>query len=91
MRRILAAVLLVTTFGLSPGASAQPRPAQEEFVPVTDAETERLPAAPLVLSAYAAAWLLIFLYVWSLWRRLSRVESELQQLSQRPVNPDTRR
>jgi CcmD family protein len=88
---MLAAVLLATTFGIAPTAAIQPRPAQEEFVPVTDAETERLPAAPLVLSAYAAAWLLIFLYVWSLWRRLSRVESELQQLSRPPVNPDPRR
>jgi CcmD family protein len=82
MRRMLAAALLVTTLGIPP-ASAQPRPAQEEFVPVTDAETERLPAAPLVMSAYAIAWLLIFLYVWSLWRRLSRVERELDELGQR--------
>lgn len=82
MKRMFAAALLVTALGISP-ASAQPRPAQEEFVPVTDAETERLPAAPLVMSAYAVAWLLIFLYLWSLWRRLSRVERELAELGQR--------
>jgi CcmD family protein len=82
MRRMVAAILLAFTLGLAPVA-AQPQPAQEEFVPVTDAETERLPAAPLVMSAYAVAWLLIFLYVWSLWRRLSRVERDLIELGQR--------
>lgn len=82
MRRMLAAALLATTLGIPP-VSAQPRPAQEEFVPVTDAETERLPAAPLVMSAYAVAWLLIFVYVWSLWQRLSKVERELDELGQR--------
>lgn len=85
MRRLFAAALLVTTLGISP-VSTQPRPAQEEFVPVTDAETERLPAAPLVMSAYAIAWLLIFLYVWSLWRRLSRVERELDELGRREAS-----
>ncbi|MGH9311783.1 MAG: CcmD family protein [Vicinamibacterales bacterium] len=84
MKRVVAAILLALTIplGVSPIA-AQPRPAQEEFLPVTDAETERLPAAPLVMSAYAVAWAAIFLYIWSLWRRLSRVERELEQLSQR--------
>lgn len=84
MKRVFAAILLALTvpLGVSP-VEAQPRPAQEEFLPVTDAETERLPAAPLVMSAYAVAWTAIFLYIWSLWRRLSRVERELEQLSQR--------
>lgn len=80
MTRVLATILLAITLSAAP-VSTQPRPAQEEFVPVTDAETERLPAAPLVMSAYAAAWLLIFLYIWSLWRRLSKVERELEQLA----------
>jgi CcmD family protein len=82
MKRLVAAILLATTLGATPIA-AQPQPAPEEFVPVRDAETERLPAAPLVMSAYAVAWLLIFLYVWSLWRRLNQVERELAELGQR--------
>jgi CcmD family protein len=82
MKRLVAAILLTTTLGVLPVA-AQPQPAQEEFVPVRDAETERLPAAPLVMSAYAVAWLLVFLYVWSLWRRLNKVERELAELGQR--------
>jgi CcmD family protein len=81
MRRLFAVLLIVSACAIPPLASAQPRPAQEEFVPVADAETERLPAAPLVMSAYAAAWVLIFLYIWSLWRRLNRVERELAGLA----------
>lgn len=83
MKRLAAAILLASTLSVM-SVAAQPQPtAQEEFVPVRDAETERLPAAPLVMSAYAIAWLLIFLYVWSLWRRLNKVERELAELGQR--------
>jgi CcmD family protein len=82
MKRFVAAILLASTLAVRP-VVAQPQPAQEEFVPVRDAETERLPAAPLVMSAYAVAWLLIFFYVWSLWRRLNKVEGELAELGQR--------
>ncbi len=85
MRRVFAAIVLAGTLGIAP-VVAQPQPAQEEFVPVKDAETERLPAAPLVMSAYAVAWLLIFFYVWSLWRRLDRVERELVDLGQRATS-----
>ncbi len=62
----------------------QPQPAQEEFVPLDSLEAqEQLPATPLVMIAYAAAWLVIFGYVWSLWRRLSRVEREMADVSRR--------
>lgn len=68
-------------------AGAQPpsRPAQdEEFVPVKDlGSQEQLPAAPLVIGAYAVAWIAVFLYLWSIWRRLSRVETEIASVSRR--------
>ena len=41
------------------------------------------PAAPLAMGAYAVAWVAIFLYLWSIWRRLSRVESEIASVSRR--------
>ena len=65
----------------------QPPPktaAQEGFVPVEDLPPDdRLPAAPLLVGAYAVAWGAIFVYVWSLWRRLSRVEQEMAVLNRR--------
>jgi len=60
-------------------------------VPVTDlGDREQLPAAPLVMGAYAVAWIAIFGYLWSIWRRLSRVESEIAAVSRR-IEPGARR
>jgi CcmD family protein len=84
---VLMVVVLVACWGAA-GAASQaqppPSPAQEGFVPIDQIQQkEQLPAAPLVMAAYAAAWLVIFGYVWSIWRRLSRVEREMASLTQR--------
>jgi len=86
---VLIVVVLVTCWGVAAAAAfsqAQPppSPAQEGFVPIDQIQQkEQLPAAPLVMAAYAAAWLVIFGYVWSIWRRLSQVEQEMASLTQR--------
>lgn len=62
-------------------AGQQPKPAQEGFVPIDQLPApEAFPAAPLVIAAYAFAWLAILFYVWSVWRRLNRVERELRDV-----------
>ena len=61
----------------------QPSVAQEQFVPATAASTEHLPAAPLVIAAYAFVWLATAFYVWTVWRRFTTVESELKDLERR--------
>jgi CcmD family protein len=54
------------------------------FVPVTpDMAVEQLPAAPLLIAAYAFVWVALLVYVWSIWRRLGKVESEMHALEQR--------
>jgi CcmD family protein len=75
--RLLVLVLLLVA--CSGAVQAQPpSPAQEGFVPIGQLQAkEQLPAAPLVMAAYGVAWLVIFGYVWSIWRRLSRVEQEI--------------
>ena len=83
-------------FGLAAGGihAQQPPPttaAQDGFVPVdTLPPGDQLRAAPLLVAAYSVAWVAILLYVWSLWRRLSRVEGELAALSRRTGEPDPR-
>jgi CcmD family protein len=58
---------------------AQP---QSEFLPVTEIPaSEQLPSAPLVIAAYAFVWLAFTVYVWMMWRKLGKVERELQTLS----------
>ena len=54
--------------------------AQDEYVPIDQLpEGEKLPAAPFLVGAYTVAWLAILVYVLMLWRRLGRVEQELQE------------
>src|SRR5262249_55390013 len=46
-------------------------------------QTESLPAAPLIVAAYAFVWVALILYLLSIWRRLGRVESEMDALERR--------
>ncbi len=58
------------------------QPGQSEFKPVTEVPaSEQLPSAPLVIVAYAFVWLAFMVYVWMMWRKLGKVEQELQTLS----------
>jgi CcmD family protein len=58
--------------------------AQDGFVPVDESKAqEHLPAAPLLFAAYAVAWIAVFVYVWTLWSRLSKVEREIADVSRR--------
>jgi len=86
-RPIAVALLLAACWMASAGTlRAQPpaNPAQEGFVPIDQLQAkEQLPAAPLVMAAYAVAWIVIFVYVWSIWRRLGQVEQDLAAVRQR--------
>jgi len=82
-RRLLTAA---TTFVLiaAPVFGMQPPAGQSGFVPARDLPpTEQLPAAPLLVSAYAFVWLAVMVYVWTIWRRLTRVETEMRSLAQK--------
>jgi len=46
-------------------------------------QSEQLPAAPLVIGAYAFVWVALMVYVWSLWRRMAKLERELADLQRR--------
>ena len=66
----------------SPAPTKPPAAATDQFVPMDEIpEQDKLPAAPYLISAYAIAWLMLLFYVWSLWRRLQRVEEELKRLA----------
>ena len=56
----------------------------EGFEPVTGAPlSEQIPAAPLVIAAYAFFLLLMVFYIWTIWRRVGKVETEMQALERR--------
>ncbi len=80
-----------------PGPAAQPsvyelpQSPQNEFVPLKELvrdtglppAQERIPAAPLVMGAYAFVWVALLVYVWSIWRRIGAVQRELAELRRR--------
>jgi CcmD family protein len=59
---------------------------QNEFEKLTGPPTEGIPAAPLVMTAYAFVWVALLVYVFLLWRRIGRVEQELAQVNARLAN-----
>jgi CcmD family protein len=82
---LLVALLIAPATAIaqqSPAPTPQPPAATDQFVPIDEIpEQDKLPAAPYLISAYAIAWLALLFYVWSLWRRLQRVEDELKRLT----------
>ena len=78
----LAAGLSVSVFAQTP--PPQTTPAAERFVPMSEAAPrEVLPATPLVFYAYAFVWLALIVYVFSIWRRMARVEQDLAAVQRR--------
>jgi CcmD family protein len=63
---------------------AAPQEPADQFVPVKALpQQDQLPAAPLLVAAYAFVWVALLVYVWTIWRRLTKVEREIQALSAR--------
>jgi CcmD family protein len=66
----------------------QPPAGQSEFVPVKDLPpTESIPAAPLLVAAYAFIWVAVLFYLWSIWRRLNKVEADMRALGSKTRSP----
>ena len=80
LRRFLIAL---TSFVLlsAPAFALQPPKGQSEFVPVDSVPlSDQLPAAPLLITAYAFVWVVLFAYVMSVGRRLTKVQHEVERL-----------
>jgi CcmD family protein len=48
-----------------------------------EAGQENLPATPFVFAAYAAVWVVLVVYVLTLWRRISKAEREIADVAAR--------
>ena len=76
----LAAASAVPALAQAPAGTA----AQDGFVPITSLPpSQQLPAAPFLIGAYAFIWLAVMFYLWSIWRRLGKVEQEMHVLESR--------
>jgi hypothetical protein len=85
LRRLFTCLVgfLLTAPAASTLLAMQPQP-QGEFVPFTGVPPEQqIPAAPLVIGAYAFFLLLMMFYLWTIWRRIGKVEAEMRALERR--------
>ena len=89
MRKIRALVFVLVL--AAPAYAQQPQQPPDGFVPAdTLKPQEQLPAAPLVIGAYAVAWIAVFGYLWSIWNRLGRVERDIAEVSRRQSTGERR-
>jgi hypothetical protein len=65
--------------------AAQPtQPAQTEFVPLDHLPpNEQMPGGVFVVLGYSFIWIAAMVYLWSIWRRIARVEDEIRTLQRR--------
>jgi CcmD family protein len=86
MRRatsFVVCLLFLAMFAVAVMAQQPPQP-PEGFVPAASVQgQEQLPAAPLVITAYSVVWVLVFGYLWSIWRRIARTEHDLAEVTRR--------
>lgn len=71
-----------TTFDTRLAAQGQPKPTpQDEYVPIDELPPqEQLAAAPMVVAAYTFVWVAFLIYVFTLVKRVRKVESDLAAL-----------
>ena len=80
IRRVSLVLLALALTGI-PATASQPPTGQDGFVQVTEVPaSEQLPAAPFVIGAYSLFLVLMVAYIWSVGRRLNRVEKEMEAL-----------
>jgi CcmD family protein len=86
IRALVLALMLA-----APAYAQPPQQPPDGFVPAdTLKPQEQLPAAPLVIGAYAVAWVAVFGYLWSIWNRLGRVERDLAEANRRQAAGERR-
>ena len=85
LRQLMVALTSLLLVGAPVFAQQQPPNAGlDGFVPAQSLpQTEQIPAAPLLLSSYAFFLVLMMFYLWTIWRRIGKVEQEMHDLERR--------
>jgi CcmD family protein len=80
LKRWCAALSLSIAWGMAAVAAQQPAK-QDDWIPVSQLPPqEQMPAAPLLIGAYAFVLVVLFTYVFIVARRLTHVQQELDRL-----------
>ena len=78
------ALAVVSLLSAASRLAAQPPAPQTEFIPIDKLPpADQLPSAPLLVAAYAFVWIAVMFYLWTIWRRLNKVEADMRALEQR--------
>lgn len=78
---VLVLMLLVRVPVLAQQPQPEPPKQTDEFVPISQLPPQdQLPAAPLLVTAYAFVWVALFGYLVSLAQRLTKVQREVERL-----------
>lgn len=82
LRRLVPVLVFAALVAQAPSLSAQQAPQQmDEFVPIDKLpQQEQIPAANLLVPAYAFVWLAVLVYVGSIARRLGGVQRDVERL-----------
>ena len=76
--------LMIVTAPTLALALQPPSAAQEGFRPLSELPPgQQVPAAPLLIGSYAFFLVLMMFYLWTIWRRIGRVEKEMHDLERR--------
>ena len=76
-------IALVTFVLLGANTFAQ-QAASDGFVPMSSLPPgEELPAARFLVASYAFFLMLMVFYVWTIWKRLAKVEQDMKELGRR--------
>jgi CcmD family protein len=83
IRRALV-MLVISSYWVVQALAFQPPTQQNEFVPLEQLPpADQLPAAPLLVAAYAFVWIALMFYMWTIWRRLSKIDADIHALETR--------
>jgi CcmD family protein len=77
----LTCFLLLPVPLLAQGQPPQSGQGLSGFVPIDQLPpSDQLPAAPYLIAAYLFVWLAAIFYIWSVWRRMDKVQAEIRTL-----------
>ena len=81
----LTTLVLVAAPALALQTPAGQAPAgQDGFVPASSLPPgQQVPAAPLLVGSYAFFLVLMMFYLWTIWRRIGKVEKDMHDLERR--------
>jgi hypothetical protein len=92
VRRAWVSLWLLVVSALPAFALQPPKPAEEVFVPISQLPPgQELPAAPFLIGAYAFFLVLLMAYLWTIWRRISKVEADIHALERRQASGSSAR